>query len=53
MLKNFKTKSIQNSYVIFGGVDTSDDFVIEDFVDGAITDSDNDNFVVEDLVDGL
>ena len=34
MLEKFKTKIIQNPQIILGGTTDSDDFIVEDLVDG-------------------
>ena len=34
MLEKFKAKMLQDSNMIFGGTDTSDDFIIDDAIDG-------------------
>ena len=35
MLEKFKIKTIQNPQIILGGATDSDDFIVEDLVDGA------------------
>ncbi|MBC8753358.1 hypothetical protein H2O64_01665 [Kordia sp. YSTF-M3] len=47
-----KFQLIQNPGSIFGGADTSDDFIITDDLDGAISDSDDEDFVIVDDLDG-
>ena len=53
MLEKFKTKRLQNPEMIFGGTDTSDDFIITDVIDGAITDATTDDFIIRDDIDGV